>query len=316
MVCKMGKTIIKFSYFFGLAALLWSILSIQCFAGGWDLIIPEKGDHLKLRINGNSSSYWRLDHDAETVIKVEGPTVLQLFTRAGLPDKKKETLYGIIAVRDNEERYFIGRGSVRTSGVKNPKNPDERITESRSIELKVPAGRHEFSFKKPREVKAPVYVRYLIEKEEETISYVAFLPRDFYKEVKLSIKEREYIYYRSTKDEPVELEVFGPTRIRGIARLEFDHSIRGDHMYRVQIKESDKIMNTVPLTGVVSGIASYVEPTEKLPARGENFYIDIPEGKHNIKVFTPDSDISVLFRFYIPQKDLGNAWSGEGSVKL
>jgi len=286
-------------------------------ASDWRLITSVKGDRIKLDVNNKSRIYWELKQKESTKIQVDGPTTLRVYTRAALEKNRTDVLYGFIAIVDEKERYFIGRGSSYIKTVSNPKRSKEHIAEARSIEFDVPPGTHEYAFTLPGEVKNPVYVRFLVEEEsKEGISYIPFLPRKFSKEVRIAIKEREYIYYRSTKDLPVELEVIGPTRVRGLARLEFDHTIRGEKRYRVQVSEYGKVILTKPVTAQVSGTATYMEPTDKVPAKGENFYIDVPEGKHRLKVFTPDTGISVLFRFYLPQKDLGNVLPDNDSAHV
>ena len=74
-------------------------------------------------------------------------------------------------------------------------------------------------------------------------------------------------------------------------------------------KEDKMVLSTQPIMATVSATAKYLNPSDKIPARGENFYIDVPSGKHLLEIFTPDTGISILLRFYIPQKDLENETS-------
>jgi len=293
--------------------LIFGIFS-DTLAAGWDLIKPTTGKLTKLRVSGKTRQYYKLSQTDTTVVEVEGPTTLNIHTRAVLSGKKRDVLYGMIVYRNGENRVFVGRGSSRDKSASTLKKSKHRIAESRSIEFNVPAGTHIYQILLPKVVKNPVYARFLIpEKKKQEINYIAFLPRSFTDEIRLEIREQEYIYYRSTAEKPIELEVIGPTRIRGLARLEFDHSIRGDQPYRVQVSENNKIISTIPITARISGTATYIEPGDKVPARGENFYIDVPPGQHRFEISTPDPGVSVLFRFYIPQKDLGNSTTPKNS---
>lgn len=278
------------------------------FASGWDVVKPTVGKQVKLQISEKTRRYYELSQTDTTFVEVEGPTTLNILTRAVLYGKKRDVLYGMIVYRDGGDRSFIGRGSSVANAVSTLKKSDQRIAESRSVHFKVPAGKHVYSIILPKEVDKPVYARFLVPEVKKTESnYIAFLPRTFSEEVRLDIREQEYIYYRATSDSPVELDVIGTTRIRGVARLEFDHSIRGDQPYRIQISENNSIISTIPITAKISGTASYVDPGTKVPSRGENFYINVPSGVHKYKISIPDPGISVLFRFYIPQKDLKNS---------
>jgi len=222
-----------------------------------------------------------------------------------MPEKRSEVLYGVSITRDLEKKYYIGRGSVQDKSASLVSLKGAMLSKGRNIFLKVPAGTHEFVLMLPKESKNRVFSRFYVKSDKKKeINYIPFLPRTFPKEVKLVVKEQEYIYYRSSSDKPIELEVIGPTRIRAVCRLEFDHTMRGDKPFRVQVRESNKVLKTQALTGKVSGTASYRETSTKVAGRGENFYIEVPEGKHRLEVLTPDPNITVLFRFYIPQKDL------------
>ena len=152
-----------------------------------------------------------------------------------------------------------------------------------------------------------MYVRFSVLREAPPeIPYIAYLPRTFPEEIRIAVREREYIYYRVQEGQSVEIEVIGPTRIKGISRLEFDHTMRGEKPYRIQIRENNTIISTKPFTGAISETASYVVTTNKLVGKGDTFYIDVPTGRHRYQVTTPDNGMTVLLRFYLPQSDLGN----------
>ncbi len=292
--------------------LLFSIVflfsNVSAFTGGWKLIPPETGRKVKLKVNKKTRTYWRLEHNQAVKILVNGPSRIKVYSRAVIPAKKKETLYGFEVQLDDGKPCLVGRGTAYKKTVKNIKHPKLRIGESRSVYLKVPEGKHEYTFTLPKMVEEPVFVRFYVENHAvaEKPSWIAYLPRTSLEEVRISVKEREYIYYRAAKGKYIELDIIGPTRVRGIARLEFDASIRGEKAFRVQVSEDDKVLMTAPLTAKISGTASYTTPSDKVLGKGETFYIDVPAGHHHLKVTIPDPGISVLFRFYLPQKDLSN----------
>lgn len=283
------------------------LMSNPLTASDWDYTSKVEGDKIKLSIKGKSTTYWTLDKSKPTRIKVSGPTKLKVYSRAVLPGKKKEGVYGIVTLLDGDKRYFIGRGTAYSKRVKNQGKSKQRIGEARSIYFDVPPGEHVYELTLPEDAKNPVFVRFYTKSNQPaTTSWIAYLPRNHTEEVHISVKEREYIYYRTTRDEPVELDVIGPTRIRCVARLEFDHTMRGERLFRVQVWENGNVLLTKALTGIISGTATYSAPCESVVSKGENFYIEVPPGKHRLKVNTPDTGISVLFRFYLPEKDLGN----------
>lgn len=272
----------------------------------WNLVNNPNGKKTSLKVKNKNWSYWEISEKTPLKFKVTGPTRIRLLTRAVIPDKQKETLYGIIVTSNGQNRNFIGRASEVAKDVKHTRDNSLQIAQSRNLYFAVPAGEHEFAFSLPKNTKQPVFVRAFTEGEKKPApNYVAFLPRKFSEEVPIIVNEQEYIYYRASSDKPIEIEVIGPTRIRALSRLEFDHSMRGEKSYRIQVKENEKILVTKPFTSQVSGVAAYRSKNDMIIGKGDAFYIDVPAGKHRYTILTPDAGFSVLFRFYIPQSDLG-----------
>jgi|GEM_PF-1206234 hypothetical protein len=300
----------KFSRLIIVLVLSLSINSVELFAAEWNLLKEVDGEKVKLKVNNKSRSYWILEKQDTISVKVIGPASLKAYCRAALSSKRPEVLFGLLSIMDGNDRKLVGDGASQDKSVRYPKLSKQRISYARSFIYDIPSGEHEMLFIVPHEVKKSLYLRFLVSSNvEDERSWIAYLPRGFQDEVRLVIKEREYIYYRSDSSNPIELEVIGPTRIRGVARLEFDPTIRGDKSFRIQVKENDKVLSTQPITARVSAVAKYPNASVKIPARGENFYFDVPSGKHLLEIHTPDIGISILLRFYIPQKDLGNEQS-------
>ncbi|MDP8228545.1 MAG: hypothetical protein P9M15_03735 [Candidatus Electryoneaceae bacterium] len=273
----------------------------------WQFVKPYKGKKVTLDIGENQRSYWQLDKKKSVSIKVIGPAELKVITRAVIPEGDSEVVFGFVIIRDGEVRNLIGRATSIARSVTRTSRSDEQIGESRVVIFNVPEGEHQYSLRLPKKTDVGVYVRlFTLQEAPPEVPYIAYLPRTFPEETSIAVREREYIYYRVQEGQSVEIEVIGPTRIKGISRLEFDHSMRGDKPYRIQIKERNRIISTKPFTGAISGTASYIETTDKLVGKGDTFYINVPAGRHRYEVTTPDNGMAVLLRFYLPQCDLGN----------
>ena len=293
------------------STLLFGVLiSLQAnlsYATEWDLLNPDKGKRALLEIGGKKRSYWMLDRTNSVVYNVSGPCELKVYTRMRLGKTKDEGIYSFLVYIDNERQSLIARASEYTKNAVNPKRKTERLTESRKIIFDVPPGNHEYRFELPEETKDVIYLRSLIPNHNNNpVSYIAYLPRSFPEEVRIVVKENEYIYYRCAKNNYIELEVIGPTQVKCISRLEFDFTMRGKKHYRIQVNENSKVVLTDYFNADISGVASYSDPSKTVLGKGDTFFIDVPEGRHRYRVTTPDQDISVIFRFYIPEKDLGN----------
>ncbi len=289
--------------------ILWFTVAngTELFASEWKLVKPVSGKKDVLEINGKKRSYWRLDKDNPLVVKTVGPGELKVYTRMELKQEQNEGIYGFITLIDGERQPLTARATEYSKSTNNPKQKNQRFGKSRKIFYDIPPGEHKFRFEVSEDSKDVIYARFLVSNQhEEEISYIAYLPRSFPEEVRITVKEREYIYYRSNISEYIELEVIGPTRVKCVSRLEFDHSMRGKKPYRVQVSQNSHVILTDFFNAEISGTATYSEKSDKVLGKGEIFFIDVPEGKHRYQISTPDPDISVIFRFYLPEKDLGN----------
>ena len=278
------------------------------FATDWKLLKPSKGKKVSLNISGKKRTYWKMDKSNQIVVNITGPSELKMITRMVLPGDEKEGVYSFITHLNDEKLPLTARATQYSMSTKYPKISDQRIGQSRTIILNIAPGENKYTFSLPEDTQNVVYARFLAPdiKPKENISYIAFLPRSFSDEVKITVKEHEYIYYRSNAEKPVEIEVIGPSKIKCISRLEIDYKMRGNKPYRIQVVEGDSIVLTDFFTAEISATAEYLEKSEKVIGKGEVLYIDVPEGVHRYSVSTPDPDQNVIFRFYIPEKDLGN----------
>jgi hypothetical protein len=273
----------------------------------WHLIKPIDAKRITLEVKAKNRAYWQLSPQTPVVVKVKGPGMLKVITRPVMVGE--QTVYTYRVDRDGVKNYHIARTATGGKDVKNPSRPTDVMGVSRAATFKIPDGEHEFTFTLPEGDNQTVFARFLISSKETQSSktdYVAFLPRKFGEDVRIFVKEQEYIYYRCDNDHPIDLERIGPTRIKVISRLEFDPTMRGAKSYRIQVLQEGKVIQTQAFKSTVSGAASYVSPSKDVIGKGDTFQIDVPTGKQLYQIIVPDQGTSVLFRFYLPQHDLGN----------
>jgi len=286
-------------------------------AGNWMLVDSVDGKKVTLKVSDKKRIYYQLDKDNPIVVKIADQSELKLITRMVLPNMEKEGIYSFVTRLDGEKLPLTARATEYIKSTKNPKKKKQRIGQSRTIIFDVPPSEHEYSFSVSKESRnKTIYIRFLVPNhDKKDITYIAYLPRTLSEEVRIIVKEREYIYYRSTTTQPIELDVIGPTRVKCISRLEIDHSMRGSKPYRVQVTEGNEVIMTNFFNAQISGTTTYAEKSDMVLGRGETLFIDVPQGGHRYQISTPDQDISVIFRFYLPEKDLGNESSLENTAR-
>jgi len=290
----------------------------------WTTVTPKGVQPTVIESSKTKQDYFALTQKAPITVKVIGPGFIRIVSRTVLPGKKREGIYGLVVLKDGEDRKLFSRTTMH-SAMKVVGAPNVRVGKPKTVTLKVPAGEHEYQVALPPDAKHDAFIRFKFSEKEAKkssgtkVEYVAYLPRKFPEEVRIQVKEQENICYRATTEKPVEVEIIGPTKVKIISRLEFDHTMRGEKPYRVQVSEDSKIVQTSPFNGKISGTAAYSVTSDKIIGRGDTFFLDVPAGKHRYLVNTPDKGNSILLRFYLPQKDLGNEWKpakGNGNASV
>lgn len=299
------------------------LLAMACFlpsavvysAADWRYVQPHSGSRTTLTVDGKKRTYHPLNIKKPVVVKVTGPTTLRLVTRAECLGE--ETIYSFLVTRDGAKRYHIARVTSPDPEVHAEGNSRVKLGSSRTATFKVPAGEHTYEISLPAGAKGGVYVRPMVlESAKSPASYVAFLPKSFAEEVRVAVREAEYLYYRGAQNKPLELEVVGPTKLKIVSRLEFDYTMRGEKSYRVQVVEGGKVMATKVLKAKPSALASYVGKSTRVLSEGSTFYLKVPTGRHAYQLTLPDPGVSAVFRFYLPQKDLGNEPPKTGANRM
>lgn len=323
-----SRTLFIFSF-----SLLFLVLIHGAVGATWTSIKPAQApEQVKLVVADKELTYYPLSSSKEVQVKINGPCRLKVVTRGEMPAKQSKVTYQISARRDQVKDYLITRSSGISAQAK-PIKKDFAIGESRSVVFKVPKGEHTYTFSLPKGQKGSVYVRFLKEVKKgkkkatrasaksqkggtitpggvggipATSEYVGFQPLKGSPEVPIIVKEEVFTYYRATANQPVTVEVIGPTELKVVSRMEIQPAMRGILNYRVQLEENGKTSATYPLKAKPSPLATYKESSPNVLSQGSTIMLPVPEGTHRYRFFTPDSGVSILFRFYIPRKHLGN----------
>jgi hypothetical protein len=95
-------------------------------------------------------------------------------------------------------------------------------------------------------------------------------------------EERIITYYQVTKEKPVTLRIKGPTRLRIIARLNYDERLMGDQQYTIVVKENGEV-EKFPLKCYKSHIITYRDKKDIVPSNARSMYMNIEEGWHTLE---------------------------------
>ncbi len=294
----------KFYIFWLLAALVGSAM-----AADYRYITPYAFDQkMDVHIAGKTRSYYVLSGDKAVEVKVKGPTRLRIISRAVLETGQDSTEYSYISKREGAQKsvtvkhhsHLFDNGSLPGEG-------GGTMTASRTRVIDVPRGEQTFSFSLPRNSKQTVLLRFARESNEfaQGDKIVAMTPISYTTRADVVTKEETSAYYRVGGNDKVVLKLIGPVTLKVLNRIEFDQNMSGRQKWRVQVIEDGKVKATHSFSAISSQVTTYRESAPYVPSRAEAFFIEVPEGTHEYEFRLPDNHRTVLFRYLLPEKQLG-----------
>lgn len=258
-------------------------------------------------VSGKTRSYYALSNVEAAVIIVEGPGTLAVNTRAqfnpGETGMKKYTvLYTIDGDGLNSKAVTGAEPSAQAAYEDNKLGTPGEL---KTIEIELLRGSHTIEFKL-QDITCNVAARYVFTpaklKKQEWVAYSPMLPSQ---PVELVSRESTTGYYRFSMEKPLKIEIIGPTELRVLTRTENHYQMKGGINYRVQVKESGKVINTYQLHSRVSDVAVYKEEKDLIPGTACEFVIYVPKGNHVYEILPMDQDKGTLLgRLLIPVKDI------------
>lgn len=266
----------------------------------WRSIDPDQYENKStIYVSGNRRSYYPVTETEKVTLEISGPTRIRVLTRLAPPlEDSKEYNYSVFYEKDNDGKRHESKLKTEISDVSFLNNK-KNVGQSRSIYIRIPRGEHTYEFSTKKET---IYLRFF----KREINRISYSPIDCANVVKLIYEERELDYYRATEDKPVTLDVIGDTKVKVIARLEYTPQMSGERSYRVEVRENGDVVKTYSLSTYKSEVTTYKKEKHLIPSKGETFFLEVPEGKHTYTFRGLESDSNVLFRFFIPERDVGN----------
>ncbi len=276
----------------------------------WKSFKPDKSPKpVKALVMGKRLNYYPLEKGEEIFVTLEGPTQLRVLSRIEFgTDFGGEKSYYLRCEREYGKTSRFRRVTTASATATLAYDPAIHLGASRSVYLKVPAGRHTYRFYVGSKSTYRLYLRFYerkvaLQTESETI---ALTPSQFSTEIPLVVNEEQVSYYRVGHQDSLTLNVIGPTSVKVLARLEFDPTMFADQKFRIRVLEDGNEKQVYPLRSAPSEVAQYLEMSETVVGKGAKFFIEVPRGKHEYQFEIIDNGRNVLLRFYLPVKDMNN----------
>ncbi len=258
-------------------------------------------------VAGKNRNYYYMDADKASVIYLKGPGTLKVITRAQFAfDNNEYQNYDVLYTIDGgKTQKFRVKGVQRSkkAAFQNGKTGVPAVSKSFKIELS--RGYHNIEFKL-KDNNTKVIARYIFYPEKaEKKQWISYSPSGKTEPVELIIKEDIIKYYRFSKENPLTIDINGPTELRVLTRIENHYHMQGKINYRIQVIEKEKVINTYQLSSKRSEVAVYKKDKSLIPGKAREFAIEVPRGHHQYKlVLIDESKGSILGRLLIAKKDV------------
>jgi len=284
-------------------SLIFILIAGLSFAGSKTKIIKPKNYNKKVTvlISGKKRNYYEISYKNYTMVQVRGPGKLRILTRAVLQNDEDKVKYKLIYKLNGLDEQIAEFDEVSKSVKSIFKNSSYGYTGIRKdIELNLERGENSIQLRNLNSG-LKVVTRIIFEPGKiKKKNWISYSPASSNEVEDLITKEEISHYYRFSKQQPLRIEIIGPTELRVLTRFENNYKMRGRIDYRIQVSSDDNVINTFLLSSKRSVITYYKDNPELLPGKAREIYIKVNEGMHTFLVYPLDDKI--LF----PEKDIIN----------
>ncbi|MCD4734586.1 MAG: hypothetical protein K8R53_00955 [Bacteroidales bacterium] len=258
-------------------------------------------------IEGKNRYYYSLNIEKASVISVRGPGKLRVLTRGrfapGQSEKiRYEVLFSVDGGEQQTERISSAIRSKKATYLNGTLGVPGQL---KDCEIELGRGDHSVQFW-IKDNTVPVAVRYSFTPiKAKKQDWIAFSPIQPSEPVDLISRESTVGYYRFSKEKPLKIQINGPTELRVLTRIENHFQMKGRILYRLQVKQNGKVINTYQLSSRRSEVAVYKDDKNLIPGKACEFVVIVPNGRQVYEIVPLDKDKStVLGRCLIPEKDV------------
>ncbi|MCP4631469.1 MAG: hypothetical protein GY855_00975 [candidate division Zixibacteria bacterium] len=272
----------------------------------WRSVKPNgKPEYLRYGTEADKYRYYKISQGNTVKVTVYGPTTLKIATRLGMDQGEgAEVQYGVnvfnkgMLVRD----YVTKTSNLNKTFL----NSNIYSGKKRHFQIKVPKGKHLYEFRVQNSETRDIYIRLYKDLRKKKVKRVQIQPFKYKEVMNTVVSEKLSKYYLADKNNPIELQIIGPTTIQGYSRLNFTKDMKGKAKYSFAIYQDNELLDEYAGSASKSSYY-YKNKTEVVPSVADKFQIKVPSGKHKytIKVYN-GSPAGISFRFLMPENDLKN----------
>ncbi len=281
-------------------------LTVSASAADWYTVTPASSDgRTQIMVEGKTLSYHRATDETPVRFVVEGPTRVKVLTRLRVPTSVTGAVDYTVNVLLDGAPLTVEKMATEAAGPNATYLALEMYSPGklRRLYIDVPTGRHAYDLLAGEGTTVDVRV---FERADRVPKRVSLAPREYAGVETLLTRDNELTYYLATEDEPVLLEVSGPTTIKVNARLIFDSGMIGEHGYMLGVSSSGD-ETIYRLESKASTTLTCRDRGDVLPGALRTFELPVPEGRHTFAFrLAGGQGRELALKFYIPRGDVAN----------
>jgi hypothetical protein len=251
---------------------------------------------------GKSFKYFKLAKGQSMGFAVEGPTTVELRSRAGLRGPKFVAEYQI-QVWEGE---FLTHADKFKSKLVSAKITNTNLLPANAeiARFEVPAGVHNYRLWLVSDNVDTAFVRIFVNKPgTEADTKVSLWPLEYSKLVHLYSKKNQTAYYLIDNKKGVKVKLTGPLNLTVTARANFSADMLGRIGYSISVSEDGKELQMLKATTSKSLSMAYQDLSGVVPSQPSDFILKIPAGTHVLNFMLKESEAETIsIRFSLPEQ--------------
>jgi hypothetical protein len=292
------------TFLIGVAIVLGSLLTIDAPAASKRIKPTAHAGAVKVKIGKKTSGYHKATAEQPVEFRVKGPTKVRLLSRCLFTTPPKDRITYRIHVEID--------GVALPTAVENATvSSDARLADGKPIGtlertiLRIPDGDHKVRLF-PEGEDPEVAVRlFLGTGKKSKTTWVSFAPEDHAGSIRLHAGDTEYAYYRFNEEQPVQVTIVGPLRLKITTRLDFGSANGYTQSYIVHAMLDGELWKSFPLQSRASHTSTYPDFPDITPGRGQIIELEVPEGSHQIEIHLNGTTAAgAALRIRVPKQEL------------
>jgi hypothetical protein len=274
----------------------------------WHVLSAAKANgKVCVRVGASESSYYRLDTKKPIEFAVHGPTQVKLIVRH-LPIKGKigRRSYTLQVERDGKSVLKKKLSAPRAARGELCQSKNQRVSASRTVRLRVSAGRHVYRLRVAEPGKA-VAVRIFEQAKTRQGTRTGFKPDAYDRICRLSLGNgHTYLHYHATAEKPIRFRVTGPTQLLVRSRRDFTAADSAEARYRIEVRRDGQPAGIFSYKTRRLTRGAYRDCAQIAPSEDRRLYLSVPKGTWTYELRPADATTpGFMARILIPRSAVG-----------